>query len=103
MYSFKGTAVLFSNRPKEALPILVKAASLVKDSRTLYNLTCAQSVLGKLPQAEATFQEALESASLDGRFGDAAYWIDQSKSDEQLAALRARPAYGRAVKKFSAK
>lgn len=100
VYSMQGIAYLFQDRPKTALPILEKASSLTDDSRTFYNLACAQSVLGKFPKAESSFRKALEAGSKNDRFGSAAHWIAESKTDEQLAALRARPAYRKILREF---
>ena len=79
--------------------LLVLAVSL---PLLLTSSACAQSALGKLPEAEVSFRLALLAGSKDGRFGDAAHWIGESKTDEQLAELRARPAYARIVKEFAA-
>ncbi|MBI2362530.1 MAG: hypothetical protein HYV15_04005 [Elusimicrobia bacterium] len=103
VYSMKGIAVLFEGKAKTALPLLEKASKLSGDSRTWYNLACAQSVLGKLPEAESSFRKSLEAGSKDGRFGDAAYYIGESRTDAQLAALRARPGYAKVMKEFGAK
>jgi len=102
IYFVKGMAYL-ADRPKMALPFLTKAASLLRDSRTLYNLSCTQSILGMFPQAEISFREALESGARDGRFGDSKYYINSSLSDEQLAPLRARPTYRHILQTFGYK
>lgn len=102
VYSMKGIAVLFEGKAKKALPLLEKASTLSPDSRTFYNLACAQSVLGKLPEAESSFRKSLEAGSKDGRFGDAVYYMRESRTDAQLAALRARPGYAKIMKEFGA-